>query len=112
MKSASLLSPSNTSDIAAVPDQTLADIFLNAHYGRHILFPQGSSGSFFVSLLRLPPNWPNVRKLAYDWIKKQLYLVDSNAGTVQVSSTDGNQRCFVKSRLPQPKDIAIDPFNK
>ena len=91
----------------------MAEAYLSLSNSRRIHVIGNQRGRpYFLSIIRLPTNWPNARKLAYDWIRKQLYLVDSNAGTVQVSSTDGDQRCFVKSRLPQPKDIAVDPFNK
>jgi DNA-binding beta-propeller fold protein YncE len=112
IKSASPVTPTNINDVAAVPDQIMAEAYLSLSSSQrtHIIGNQCGS-PYFLSVIRLPAYWPNARKLAYDWIKKQLYLVDSNAGTVQVVSTDGDQRYYVKSKLPQPKDISVNPFN-
>ena len=110
IQSASPFTSTNITDVAAVPDQILSEVYLSVPSRQRI--QDSYVDQYLVSIIRRPANWPNDRKLAFDWIRKQLYLVDSNAGTVQVVSTDGNQRCYLKSRLPQPKDIAVDPFNK
>jgi DNA-binding beta-propeller fold protein YncE len=105
------LSPLQYHEIAAVSHYfNTPYVILRPHYvWNEYTAPVWYYERIFRSLI-YPNN--NVRKLAYDWIRKQLYLVDTNEGTVQVLSTDGDQRCYVKSRLHQPKEIAVDPFNK
>ena len=56
----------------------------------------------------------SVEGLAYDWIGQNIYWVDDERKTLEVSRYDGSSRRIlihgVSGYLRQPRGIAVDPY--
>ncbi|XP_075155675.1 low-density lipoprotein receptor-related protein megalin [Haematobia irritans] len=51
-----------------------------------------------------------VEGLAYDWIAKNLYWLDSKLNTIEVSAENGSNRLvLVRENITQPRGMCIDP---
>ena len=51
-----------------------------------------------------------VEGLAYDWVGKNLYWLDSKLNTIEVSQIDGaNRMIIVNQNISQPRGLALDP---
>ena len=59
-------------------------------------------------------NIDSVEGLAYDWIGKNIYWVDNDRRTLEVSRYDGRFRKVLQNRaggyLDKPRGIAVDPY--
>ena len=51
-----------------------------------------------------------VEGLAYDWVAKNLYWLDSKLNTIEVSTINGSNRMIlVNQNISQPRGLALDP---
>lgn len=51
-----------------------------------------------------------VEGLAYDWVAKNIYWLDSKLNTIEVSSENGSNRLvLVRENITQPRGMCIDP---
>ena len=51
-----------------------------------------------------------VEGLAYDWVAKNLYWLDSKLNTIEVSTVNGSNRMIlVNQNISQPRGLALDP---
>ncbi len=51
-----------------------------------------------------------VEGIAYDWITKVIYFVDSRLHTLEVCQVDGRNRVILlNSNITQPRGIVLDP---
>ena len=51
-----------------------------------------------------------VEGLAYDWVAKNLYWLDSKLNTIEVGKLDGSNRLIlVNQNISQPRGLALDP---
>lgn len=51
--------------------------------------------------------------LAYDWVAKNLYWVDSRLDTIEVTSMDGaNRIVLINENIEQPRGLSLDATEK
>ena len=51
-----------------------------------------------------------VEGLAYDWVAKNIYFLDSKLNTIEVSKLDASSRLIlVNQNISQPRGLALDP---
>ncbi len=49
--------------------------------------------------------------VAFDWLTKKLYWVDSGAQRIEVADvTSGNRTVLISTGLDRPRGLAVDPY--
>ena len=51
-----------------------------------------------------------VEGLAFDWVGRNLYWLDSKLNSIEVSAEDGSQRMIlINQNISQPRGLSLDP---
>jgi low density lipoprotein-related protein 2 len=51
-----------------------------------------------------------VEGLAYDWVGRNIYWLDSRLNTIEVARENGSDRMvLLKENITQPRGLALDP---
>ncbi len=52
-----------------------------------------------------------VEGLAFDWVGRNLYWLDSKLNSIEVSREDGGERMIlINQNISQPRGLSLDPF--
>jgi len=54
-------------------------------------------------------NVDNLEDIAIDWISKNMYLIESTYGVIEVSKLNGSNRYVIVDNITKPLSLAIDP---